>query len=185
MYRVQLDTAARQELTRRTRLPNLAPRTRDRLEMVRLSDAGSSVPRIAQHFGAHHQSVRYWIKAFLTGGFDALSDRPHTGKRSAITDEMLARVKALLSQGERTWSAQQVADWVAQEYGIRRSAKQWRTLLRRIGQSYKRTERSLQHKQKPQLVQAAKAEMAALEAEAQKGVANCSTSATSMNSAWR
>ena len=56
--------------------------------MVRLSDAGWSVPRIAAHFGVHHQTVRYWIKAYLAGGFDALDDRPHTGQRSAITEEI-------------------------------------------------------------------------------------------------
>lgn len=185
LYQIQLDEAARQELARRTRLPNLAPRTRDRLEMVRLSDAGWSIPRIARHFDAHHQTVRYWIKAFLKGGFDALSDRPHTGQRSAITEEMLARVKALIRQGDRTWTAQQAADWAAQEFGIRRSAKQWRTLLRRIGQSYKRSGRSLRHKQEPEAVEAAKQEMAALEDEAQKGAVNPSISATSTRWEWR
>src|SRR5438105_3557631 len=52
--------------------------------MVRLSDAGWFVPKIAAHFGVHHQTVRYWIKAYLAGGFDALDDRPHTGQHSAI-----------------------------------------------------------------------------------------------------
>ena len=144
--------------------------------MVRLSDAGWSVPRIAAHFGVHHQTVRYWIKAYLAGGFDALDDRPHTGQRSAITEEILAAVKSLIAEGNRTWTAQQVADWVTQHYHITRSAKQWRKLLKRIGQSYKRTGRSLHHKQKPAAVQAAKQEMAALE---QKGAMNCSISATS------
>ena len=143
--------------------------------MVRLSDAGWTVPRIAAHFGVHHQTVRYWIKAYLAGGFDVLDDRPHTGQRSAITEEILAAVKSLITQGHRTWTAQQVADWVTQQYQITRSAKQWRRLLKRIGQTYKRTGRSLRHKQNSAAVQAAKEEMTALE---QKGVPNCSISAT-------
>lgn len=49
MYRVQFDDFARQELNRRTHLPEIAPNTRDRLEMLRLSDAGWSIPKIAVH----------------------------------------------------------------------------------------------------------------------------------------
>jgi transposase len=150
--------------------------------MVRLSNAGWSIPRIAAHFGAHHQTVRYWIKAFLAGGFDALDDQPHVGQRSAITDEMLTAVKRLIGTANRTWTAQQVADWVTEHYNLTRSAKQWRKLLKRIGQSYKRTGRSLHHKQKPVEVQAAKQAMTTLE---QKGAMNCSISATSTRQEWR
>ncbi len=142
--------------------------------MVRLCDAGWSVPQIAVHFRMHHQTARYWIKAFLNGGFDALDDRPHTGQRSAVTDEMLEAVRERVGQGDRSWTAQQVADWVTDRYGIARSAKQWRRLLKRIGQSYKRSGRGLKHKQKPDDVKACKQEMAALE---QKGAMNCSISA--------
>ena len=123
----------------------------------------------------HHQTVRYWIKAFLAGGFDALDDQPHPGQRSAITNEILAAVKERIRQGDRTWTAQQVADWVTQQYHITRSAKQWRKLLKRIRQSYKRTGRNIHHKQKPDEVKAAKQEMSTLE---QKGAMNCSISAT-------
>lgn len=179
MYYIELDEAARREWTRRTRLPNVTPRTRDRLEMVRLCASGWSIPEIADYCGAHQQTVRHWIKAFIRAGFDALNDRPHTGKHSAITDEILAAVKDRLGERDRSWTAQQVADWVTDKFGITRSAKQWRRLLGRIGQSYKRTGRTLHHKQNPDAVQAAKQEMAALEEETKKGAVNCPTSATS------
>ena len=51
MIRVELTPAQRDELRARTREPGIAPRTRDRLEMVRLADAGWTVPRIARHLG--------------------------------------------------------------------------------------------------------------------------------------
>ena len=85
MYRITLTDEQRQELRARTRQAGLAPSTRDRLEMVRLSDAGWSVPRIARHLGQHEQTVRPWIKAFLAGGFDALPNKPRGGKVSALT----------------------------------------------------------------------------------------------------
>ena len=61
MYQITLTTEQRDELRERTHQAGLAPSTRDRLEMVGLSDAGWSVPRIARHFGQHEQTVRLWI----------------------------------------------------------------------------------------------------------------------------
>src|SRR5918997_1069510 len=121
MYRIALTDAQRQELRRRTRQVELAPSTRDRLEMVRLSDAGWSVPRIARHLGQHEQTVRAWIKAFLAGGFDALPNQPRGGKQSALTAPMLDAVRAEVLRGTRTWTAAQVADWVAEHQGVRLS----------------------------------------------------------------
>ena len=73
-------------------LPGIAPSTRDRLEMVRLSDAGWSIPRLAIHLNQHEQTVRYWIKAFLDGNFDALDNKPRGGAISALTSEVLLAV---------------------------------------------------------------------------------------------
>ena len=68
MYRVHLTEDQQAELHRRAHLPQVAARVRDRLEMVRLSSRGWSVPKIAVHVGQHEQTVRAWIKAFLEGG---------------------------------------------------------------------------------------------------------------------
>ena len=81
MYRVHLNEAEREQLQHRTRQHHLAPQTRDRLEMVRLSHAGWSIPKIAAHLRAHEQTVRRWIKTFLQAVFDALSDNPCPGKK--------------------------------------------------------------------------------------------------------
>src|SRR5437867_3975083 len=114
---IRLDEAARQELNRRAQAPDTKPRTRTRLEMVRLSDAGWSIPKIARHFGLSQRCVRLWIKAYLTGGFDALPDQPHVGQQSKLTQEHLVALRAEVSQGERTWTAAQIAAWLAQERG--------------------------------------------------------------------
>src|SRR4051795_9249797 len=65
MYRVQLTDAQHAELERRAHDPRTKPRTRDRLEMVRLAHAGWSVPKTARHFRCHEETVGPWIKAFL------------------------------------------------------------------------------------------------------------------------
>jgi len=149
MYHITLTDAQRQELQHRTRQPGIVASTRDRLEMVRLSDAGWSVPKIARHLGAHEQTVRLWIKAFLAGSFDALPNKPRGGKQSALTPAMLEAVRAEVGAGQRTWDAGQIADWVAEHHGLRLSASRMRIHLKRAKLSYKRTSRSLRHKQKP------------------------------------
>ncbi len=162
MSRIHLTEQQKSELHQRAHQPIVAPRTRDRLEMVRLSDKGWSVPKIALHLEQHEQTVRFWIKAFLEGGFEALTDKPHTGKKSAVTPALLAEVRAWITQGDRTWNARQVAAEVEARYGLRRSLDQWRRLLRQQGLTYKRTRRSLGHKQNPAQVARKTAELAAL-----------------------
>ena len=149
MYRITLTDAQHQELRQRTRQAGIAPSTRDRLEMVRLSDAGWSVPTIARHLGQHEQTVRAWIKAFLDGGFDALPNKPRGGKQSALTPAMLDAVRAELAKGARTWTAAQLADWVAEHHGVRLSTDRLRVHLRRAKISWQRTSRTLKHKQDP------------------------------------
>jgi transposase len=163
MYRVIFDEDARQELINRAHDPKIAPRTRDRLEMLRLSDAGWSIPKIARHLRQHEQTVRHWVKTFLLEGFDALIDPPRPGKPSAITDEILAQVRAWIEKGDRIWSARQVAEEVARIYGLRRCAAQWRRRLRHERLAFKRTSRNLKHKQDPEQVKNKQAQLEALQ----------------------
>jgi transposase len=149
MYRIALTDEQRQELRLRTRHAGVAPSTRDRLEMVRLADAGWSVPRIARHLGHHEQTVRTWIKVFLAEGFDALPNKPRGGKQSALTPRMLDAVRTEVAKGERTWTAAQLADWLAEQQGVRLSTDRLRVHLRRAKISWQRTSRSLTHKQDP------------------------------------
>jgi len=149
MYRITLTDEQRQDLQRRTHAPGLAAATRDRLEMIRLSAAGWSIPRIARHLGLHEQTVRAWIKVFLAAGFDALPNRPPARPRSALTPAMLNTLRTMIRASGRTWTGGQLATWLAQEYGIHLSASRVRFHLRRAGLSYQRISRSLRHKQDP------------------------------------
>ena len=169
MYRITLTDEQHYELRQRTRQVGLAPSTRDRLEMVRLSDAGWSVPKIARHLGQHEQTVRAWIKAFVDGGFDALANKPRGGKESALTATMLAAVRAEVAKGERTWTAAQLADWVADHHGVRLSTDRLRVHLRRARISWQRTSRSLKHKQDPLEVAERQATLDDLEKKALPG----------------
>ena len=163
MYRVHLTEAQRHELKQLTRTGGLTPRTRERLEMVRLADAGWSVPRIAQHLRAHPQTVRHWIKRFLAQGWAGLPDQPHPGQASAFTPAVLAAVRQEVARGDRTWTAPQLTAWLAAHHGVYRSVDQVRRVLKRAGLSYKRTYRSLKHKQDAVQVSARRADLETLE----------------------
>src|SRR5438128_10933661 len=101
MYRVQLTEEQREELTRRAR--RCAGRVRERLEMVRLSDAGWSAPRIAMHLSRDEVTVRTWLKAFLEHAFEGLADEPHRGRVSRLTPAHIEALKEEVRQQERTW----------------------------------------------------------------------------------
>jgi transposase len=163
VYRVSLSEEQRQELQRRTHEPGIKPRTRDRLEMVRLSNAGWSVPQIARHLGRSEKRVRHWIQTFLTSGFDALPDQPHRGRPSALTPAIREALHQELAKEDRTWTAAQLAAWIAERFGVGVSLSHLRRFLRRWKLSYKRTGRSVKHKQNPEQVAAKEAELGELE----------------------
>jgi transposase len=160
---VHLNDEERQELQRRAHTLGVRPRTRDRLEMVRLSDAGWSVPQIARHLGMCEKSVRAWIRLFLVQGFDALLDQPPPGRTSRFTPAIQEAVRQEFAKQDRTWTAAQVAAWIAERFGVKVSISHLRRLLGRWKLVYKRTSRSLKHKQKPEEVAAKQTALAAEE----------------------
>jgi transposase len=163
LYRVHLTEAEHAELQRRTRQPGVMPRTRDRLEMVRLADAGFSIPQIARLLAISEARVRFWIKRFLEGSFDALPDQPHVGQTSRLTPELLAAVRQELDRTDRTWTTRQLAAWLAETHGVSFSRDHLGVLLRRAALSCRRTERDLGHKQDPEQVASFRADLETLE----------------------
>jgi transposase len=154
MYRVHLTDDQMLQLHQLAHQRDTLPSLRDRLEMIRLSDANWSIPNIARHLHQHEQTVRRWIKAFVEGGFDALTDKPRGGKTSELTPAILEALVGHVRQSQRTWSAAQLTAWVQSEYQVQISVGRMRVHLRRAKLSYKRTSRSLKHKQKAEEVAA-------------------------------
>jgi hypothetical protein len=145
MLRIQLDDATRTELQtlRRSALPAVV---RDRLEMVFLSEAGWSPPRIAAHPGRYAQTVRNLLHDFRQRGRPALypatpGPAPDTERRGRIT----ALLHDLLGQ-ERTWTSAQLAEALHAQ-GIALGGRQTRRYLRLLKAGYRRTASTLEHKQ--------------------------------------
>lgn len=58
----------------------LAPRMRERLEMVKAIDHGQSLATIAAWSGRSIPTVRHWLSCFADGGIAALTDAPRPGR---------------------------------------------------------------------------------------------------------
>lgn len=159
IYRIRLSDEQRTSLNERARARMLAPQLRERLEMVRLSDLGWRVPQIAGSLGLHEQTVRKFIKAFLVAGFAGLANQPIPGRTPRASAADLAALGALLDEAAtrgQTWTAPQLAAWLARERGISLSTSRLRALLRQHEFRWKRTKRSLRHRRKDPDLQAAK-----------------------------
>lgn len=169
MYRLRLTDVQRAELRQRSREPGLTPRTRERLEMLALADAGWNVPRIARHLAVHQQTVRKYVKAFLVGGFDRLTDRPRPGRPRRLTEAHLAALDHLLDTTERTWTVPHLVGWLEREQRIQVHPDYLRVVLKRRRFRWKRTKRSVGHKGDPDRRAAATVDLARLRRRARLG----------------
>jgi transposase len=122
--------------------------------MILLSAAGWGPPRIASHLRCHPETVRRLLKRFQHAGIAALRQRrtgppPDVARRQQVT----AVLDRLLAQ-DRTWTARHLAAALA-EQGIALSTRQTRRYLSGMRARWRRTARTLKHKQDP--VRAARA----------------------------
>lgn len=166
MLRIHLTDAQRSELDalRRTDLPAVA---RDRLEMVLLSHAGWSPPRIARHLARHPHTIRAALKGFATRGTAAFypdqpGPEPDYARRSAVT----ARLTDLLSR-DRIWTSRQLAA-ALRDHGIALGHRQVRRYLARLKARYRRTAQTVSHKQDAAKVARAEAVLGGLKKKSRR-----------------
>ncbi len=148
MIRVHLTPEWRDAVQTLRHDPTLRPAERDRVEMVLLSAAGWSPPRIARYIGCHPATVRQTLKRIATTDpTDLRWRRPGPPKDAARRQQVTAALDQLLSQ-ERTWTAAQLAE-ALQTDGIALSARQTRKYLKVLGARWRRTVATLKHKHDP------------------------------------
>jgi len=153
MIHIQFDDATRAEL-QALRRTDLGPAARDRLEMLFLSDASWSPPRIAAHLGYDPQTVRKVLHGWRQHGRAILFPaKPGPQPDTARRDTILGYLTDLLGQ-ERTWTSSQLAD-ALRPRGIPLGGRQVRRYLRQLKAGYRRTASTLEHKQDPAKVERA------------------------------
>jgi len=161
MLKIRLTDEQALELARWRRDPSLKPAERDRVEMLALSDSGWTVARIASHLGYSIETIRRLFRRFPNEGFGAIR---HEAPGPAKDEERRKQVKGALERllrEPRTWTSGQLADALGKE-GIVLSGRQVRRYLQRLDANWRRTKRSLGHKQNPGRVARAKETLAVL-----------------------
>ena len=76
----EVTAAQRTEVELALRQRELAPRVRERLEMVKAAALGQDLAAIAQWTGRTPETVARWLAAYHAGGIAALADAPRQGR---------------------------------------------------------------------------------------------------------
>ena len=122
------------ELYRTTKTPRL----RTRAQMVLLSvEKGLRVGEIAEIVRESEATVLRWLKRYIAEGVEGLKDAPRPGRGRTVTDvyresliEAVRRRPRSLGLPFSLWTLQRLADYMAEQTGIRVSAETVRRTLK-------------------------------------------------------
>jgi transposase len=131
------EVAALEHLYRSTR----DVRLRTRAQIILLAaEQRLTAPAIAAIVRDNDQTVRNWLKRYRAEGIAGLKDRPMPGAPAKITpvfvEQLVAAVRRRprsLGQPYSLWTLQRLADYVAEQTGIRVSYETVRLCLKRAG----------------------------------------------------
>lgn len=118
--------------------PYLKPKVRLRAQVLRLSNRGSNMEKIASYTGRSPASVARDFDRWSERGLEGLADGRAPGNPPRITGEMKAYMEERLSE-ERTWNATQLAEALKEEFGLVVTPEAVRQHLLSMGYSWKRT----------------------------------------------
>ena len=165
-----IDPAARVEVEAVLRQRELAPRVRERLEMVKARALGQDLPSIARWCGRTVRTVDHWLRAYLAGGVAAVADAPRRGRPPAADAAYRQRlVRAVetppreLGLGFDVWTSARLAAYLAERTGVAVSAGWLRHLLGQQEFVSGRPKHTLKHLQDPAEVAACQEQLAAAE----------------------
>jgi transposase len=150
-------TAVEAALRRR----ELAPRVRERLEMVKAAALGQDLAAIARWSGRTPATVGRWLSAYQAGGLAALADAPRHGRPPKADAMYLAALEAAVDTAPRTlglpfdvWTSSRLSAHLTQQTGVRIAPGWLRVLLHRQRVVCGRPKHALGHLQDPNEVAA-------------------------------
>jgi transposase len=112
-------------------------RLRQRAQLVlRAAEKGLVAAEIGATVRLSEESVRRWLKRYEGEGIEGLKDAPRPGMAPVVTPQYRARLVDTVRQRPRSleqpfslWTCQRLADYLAQETGIRMSDESVRRYL--------------------------------------------------------
>ena len=145
---------AREAAEAALRRRDLAPRVRERLEMVKGIALGHSLAEVARWSGRTERTVERWLRVFVARGLGALADAPRSG-RPARAD---AAYRVALARALETpppalgllfdaWTSDRLSAYLAETTGVRIAPGWVRALLARERYRTGRPKHTLGHLQ--------------------------------------
>ncbi|OKH23370.1 transposase [Chroogloeocystis siderophila 5.2 s.c.1] len=116
------------ELRTATTVPQ---RTKDRAEVLRLSQRGWTTEQIAEYFDWRVETVRETIYRWRDQGLGGLWDAQRPGRRPQWQAADMAHVEQWLQQDTQTHNAQQVVHQLQKERQVTLSPRQLRRILKK------------------------------------------------------
>jgi transposase len=140
--KVELD-----ELYRKTEVP----RVRTRAQMVLLSaEKKLKVAEIAEIVRESSVTVLRWLHRYMAEGMQGLLDAPRAGRSSILTDEFRKRLLEVVRRRPRSleleysmWTLQRLADFMAEDSGIRVSTETLRRALAKEDSVFSRPQHTI------------------------------------------
>ena len=173
---IVLTAEQRQEVARLLRRRDLAPRVRERLEMVKALDLGQGLPQVEAWSGRTAATIRRWAGRFASGGVAALADAPRGGRPRRADEAYLAALEAAVETLPRelglpfdVWTSARLSAYLAEATGVRLAPGWLRALLARRRFVSGRPKHTLKHLQDAAEVAACQAELEAAEKKGGRG----------------
>jgi transposase len=118
--------------------PYLKPKVRLRAQVLRLSNRGSNMEKIASYTGRSPASIARDFDRWRERGLEGLADGAAPGNPPRITQEARRLMEQRLSE-ERTYNATQLAEVLQEELSVVVTPEAVRQHLHSMGYSWKRT----------------------------------------------
>lgn len=135
---------------------DLAPRVRERLEMVKAAALGQDLDQIAVWCGRTPHTVRRWLEEFRRGGVAALADAPRAGRPPKADAAYLAALERATETPPPqvglpfdVWTSARLSAYLAEQTGTRIAPGWLRVLLHRQRFACGRPKHTLDHLQDP------------------------------------
>jgi transposase len=102
-------------------------RLRQRTQLVLLAvEKGLVAAEVGAIVRLSEESVRRWLKRYMAEGIEGLKDEPRPGKPREVTPDYVTRLVEVVRRRPRSldlpfslWTCQRLADYMAEEMGIR------------------------------------------------------------------
>jgi transposase len=142
------------EIVAALRRPDLPPRQRERLELVKGVSQGFDLVQLCAWSGRTPRTVRRWLAAYAAGGIAALADAPRAGRPPQADAAYLAALDAAVAAGPRAlgqpfdgWTSARLSASLAQTTGVRIVPGWLRVLLHRREFAHGRPKHTVAHLQ--------------------------------------